>query len=360
MPLHISSEEDYGLVRSKVAASTSSTDILAAIASMIADVTLTSPVFTPLRRQHDWRVHPTIASPANCLLLQCVDAGLGGIVNQQQVFIRAETNDIKVGYSPNGGITGFVGTDPVLDPTKSWTGMRSITGTNATWASSPPGARVHLIEYMDFNVVDYGSGASLTILLENPANTGFSYGCHVGRIIVPDNDADYAPLGTPPVSLTGDAMLVGRPDVDHVAESWVYGNFANPDDSSVIRVGNLKWSYFRMVPERGQTQPPTLLAGNAQLRAIKGIYKPVPYSVMGHGRAVAYGANAQSDAAGDGAGRIGQTKYLRLFYYDLEHRAQVSSIAYDSLQSWLGCTAVDIATKRHQAILWSKASVAVP
>lgn len=362
MPAHITSEEDYGLVRSKVAASNSATNILAAIASMIADNTLTTPVTTALRRQHDW---VSVTAPVGCLLLQCFNAGLSGIIDTQQVLIRAEVgdNNIKIGYSPNGAITGFTGTDPNINTSKSWTGMRSITGTSSTWTSTPPGTRVYLVEYADADGIiprlEKGSGASLTILLENAAGTGFSYGCHVGRIIVPDNDSDYAaPPGTSG-TIPGDALLVGIPDVDHVAGSWIYGNFANPDDSSCIRVGDRKWSYFRVTPQRGAAAPPAILAENDQLGPIKGIYKPIPYSVMGHGRAVAYDTNLQSDTVTDGAGRIGQTKYLRLFYYDLEHRAQVTSIAYDSLQSWLGCTAVDAATKRHQVVLWSKASVVV-
>lgn len=359
MPAHITSQEDYGLVRSKIAASADSKDIVRAVIGMINDNTLTSPITTPLRRKHDWRRVAQQGSGAVVWIWLERTSSTASHGDQQQILIRSETDNIKIGYSPNGAITWVYPTTgiPALDPAKSWTGMRNITGTSGTWTA--PGTRVVMAEYHDASI-ETGFGASLTLLLENAAGTGFAYGCHVGRIIVPDNNSDYSLLGTPPASISGDALLVGRPDVDHVAGSWVYGNFTHPDDSSCIRVGNLKWSYFRMIPERGQPEPPAVLAGNDQLRAIKGIYKPMPYSVMGHGRAVAYGANVQSDTATDGAGRIGQTKYLRLFYYDLEHRAQVSSIAYDSLQSWLGCTASDVATKRHQVVLWSKASVVVP
>lgn len=320
----------------------------------------------------------------------------------QMIFIHGTENDIKISYHPQGGValidtsTGLPeialnSSKPLLVPGYPWTEMRSITGTSLGFTGLPtekkPGVRVRVAEYADEQAW-YGAGNSLTILLSNFNDTACTLGCHVGRIIVPDNDVDYYGIKdtstSPPKvesTLPGDALLVGEPNFKgNVEGSWLFGSSgANyKDHSSVIRAGKLKWCWFTVLDDSNAAgvpvaDPMVLL----QDSTVNNVIKPIPYAAFGRGRANGFSRDGTPGPAFQypqdtnltnvgptdisayvGCGRVGQLKYLRRFpfYPGLEHTATMSSISNASDQAWLGWNYVEgtAPTAQSVTILWSK------
>lgn len=325
---------------------------------------------------------------------------VSGVTDKQQIYIVGTEANLKIGYSPNGALTLDLFGVLTVNADRSWTGERSITGTSGLFQLSPategPGLTMWIAQYLDTQI-ERGRGASLTILLSNYENNGLLYGCHVGRILVPDNDIDYHSTNLSDYSygLNGDALLVGKPTPDATTSgNWLCGNFAEKDNSSVVRVGPRKWSFFAVMDKlqlipilplppppsppqyniQRSTNPfqlnPVLTPQTFQLNEINTITKPIPYTIMGLGTAQNYVDFSSTPRAQENyepvdytlespsAGRIGQTKYLRAFRFNMENFNIVASFHPDSEQAWLGWnygTAVVPPIAQHnQTILWNK------
>ena len=308
--------EDYGIVHTKSTASTG-TDVIAAIRACV------NAAVAPDKY---WEEDATITVTSEQIALRATAQGFGDADLQQILIRHTGSGIVQVGYAPAGGLPPNA-TDIDTFPPTVWSGMRNITGANATGIGASI-ARVWVAQYRDDFVAGPNPASSITIILGSA--TAWLYGAHLGRIISTDNESD------PDIDIFGDGVLVGVPRETHANGGWIFGsNTFSVDHSSVIRTGLTWWSYARVAD---------VLTTTAQAD-VAGQRRVVPYCFHGFGKARP--ATADNTTM---AGIIGTAKYIRLHRTALAFGGTLRSQTAGSSQVWRA--SVYDTTDRAQYVLW--------
>ena len=310
--------EDFGVVRTKATAATSSA-IVAAIAACVDGT-------------GHWQTDPDITVGADQKVFRPVVQD-GAPAASQRIVIDGSAGGgvIRVGYAPENGLP-LILSDLPTSPPNCWTGLRSITGTTASVGSVD---RVWVAEYRDDDAGGVNPASSMAILLSLGA--AFTFGALVGRVIACDNESDEQ-NGT-----FGDALLTGVPRASSTTDSgtWSLGEFVSPlrsEDSSIVRTGARSWGYARITEN--------FAAGK---RAdLEGARRLVPYAHYTIGRAVLGAQNSTTNG-----GIIGSNKYLRMGRETLNWVSRWQSGTAGSEQAWRPMVTT-VGGSTATALLWAK------
>lgn len=310
--------QDFGFVRYQAAATAEG--IVDAIASMIAAI-----------GNHYWEIDDLVTGGVSgqlALRPALTTPAAGFAIDQRVVLLADGPGQIRIGYAPNGGLPStFAGIIASPPPT----GLRNITASSTPFSGI---TGVYLVEYRDSaDVAEEYRASSLGILLASSTGT-FAHGCLVGRVISVSNASDALPA----VNLFGDALLTGTPS----ANGWLTGSSSTTNSqhlhSSIIRTGDLRWSYAAVVE--------SYAANSVPLNPVAGNTRPTPYTMYGAGNAA---------PAIDGtkfAGILGETKYLRAYQSTQAHMSLLASSDALSEQAWLFWQFTT--TEQNQCLLWAK------
>jgi hypothetical protein len=245
------------------------------------------------------------------VLLECVQTG------GQVVITAGAAQDIRMGYEPDGGLA-----DANAVPSS---GIRRLSGISSQLPTLGL-ATFYLAEYEDAILVAFRSTSEWR-------NVGMA-----GKIINPLDASDEA-------RGYAHALLVGRPlDATGTGTSWFLGIFGTlyDADSSRCYLGSGVWAPF--LPDLSRVA----VTSNSLLR-IGTVERFLPYLVR------------PRDAANNGLGVIGATKYLRQWRAIPSYETRLFSDTPGSDQAWIGGVSPNPATGHigNQLILWSKTETEV-
>lgn len=239
-------------------------------------------------------------------LLQCIATGA-------QLVLHGSSNQIQIGYAPDGGIIDWNG----VPSAPVFTGMRNITG--AAGAMSSITTQLSLAEYEDAILIAIGSTVA-----------GWRYASLCGRAMEPMDASDI----TRAIGL--DVMYIGIPSRTVASPNWLVGS-STANTGSCVRVGN---SFAPIIALSAMVVNPGANAtGDRYIARIDNVERFLPYYMH-----ILTGAGISQV--------VGQTKYIRQWRANVDHGTRLFSQTAGSEQAWHGHQ-FD-ATKINQFLLWAK------